>query len=44
MNYLRTGHRVERLVDAHIVTDEDIARGETYAAKISAATDPARLL
>jgi hypothetical protein len=35
---------VTRLLDAHIVTDEDIARGDTYAAKIGAATDPARPL
>jgi predicted nucleotidyltransferase len=44
MNYLRTGYRVERIVDAHVVTDADIARGETYAAKIGAVTDPARPL
>ena len=44
MNFLRSGQRVNRLVDAHIVTDEDIAAGETYAAKINAPTDPAKKL
>jgi len=41
-NYLRTGYRSEGLLDAHIVTDADIAAGTAYAAKIGAATDPAR--
>ena len=44
MNYLRTGYRSEGLLDVHYVTDDDIARGESYAAKIGAVTDAARPL
>ncbi len=44
MNYLRTGHRSEGLLDAHLATDEDIAQHTGYAAKIDAVTDPARPL
>jgi hypothetical protein len=43
-NYLRTGHRSDGLLDVHIVTDDDIARRTSYAAKIGAVTDPARAL
>jgi pyruvate,water dikinase len=44
MNYLRTGYRTGGLLDAHIITDEDIAEKTSYAAKIEAVTDPARPL
>jgi len=44
MNYLRTGYRTKGLLDVHYVTDEDIARGQSYAAKIGAVTDAARPL
>jgi hypothetical protein len=44
INYLRTGYRCEGLLDAHLVTDEDIARQTSYAAKIGAVTDAARPL
>jgi hypothetical protein len=44
MNYLRTGHRADGLLDVHIVTDADIARQSSYAVKIGAVTDPARPL
>ncbi len=44
MNYLRTGHRTGGLLDVYIVTDDDIARKTSYAAKIDAVTDPARPL
>ncbi len=44
MNYLRTGYKSDGLLDVHIVTDEDIARQTSYAAKIGAITDPARPL
>jgi pyruvate, water dikinase len=43
-NYLRTGHRRDRLFDLHFVTDDDIARQTPIAAKIGAVTDPARPL
>jgi pyruvate,water dikinase len=44
MNFLRTGTRSDGLIDAHFVTDEDIARQTSYAAKIGAVTDAARPL
>jgi predicted nucleotidyltransferase len=44
MNYLRTGLRSQNLLDVHLVTDEDIARRTSYAAKIGAVTDAARPL
>ena len=44
MNYQRTGYRTEGLLDVHIVTDEDIADRSSYAVKIGAVTDAARLL
>ncbi|MBN1826937.1 MAG: nucleotidyltransferase domain-containing protein [Candidatus Eisenbacteria bacterium] len=44
MNYLRTGYRSEGLLDAHLVTDEDIAARTSYAVKIGAVTDSAREL
>jgi len=44
MNYLQTGYRSDGLLDVHIVTDEDIAKRTSYAAKIGAVTDAARPL
>ncbi len=44
MNYLRTGYRTEGLLDAHILTDEDIANRTSFAVKIGAVTDAARPL
>jgi hypothetical protein len=44
MNFQRTGYRTDGLLDVHIVTDDDIAKKTSYAVKIGAATDPARLL
>ena len=44
LNYLRTGYRVDGLLDVHYVTDDDIARQTSYAAKIGAVTDAARRL
>ena len=41
-NYLRTGYRVDRLLDIHLITDEDIAERTSWAAKIGATTDAAR--
>ena len=43
-NFLRTGVRRERLLDVQYATDDQVARGEGYAAKIGAITDPARAL
>jgi pyruvate, water dikinase len=44
VNFLRTGYQSAGLLDVHIITDEDIANKTSYAAKIGAITDPARLL
>ncbi len=44
INYLQTGYRTDGLLDCHIITDDDIARKTSYAVKIGAATDAARLL
>jgi pyruvate,water dikinase len=44
MNFLRTGYKSDGLLDVHIVTDEDIERHTSYASKIGAVTDPARML
>lgn len=44
MNFLRTGYKSGGLLDAHIVTDNDIANKTSYAVKIGAATDAARPL
>jgi hypothetical protein len=44
INYLQTGCKTEGLLDVHIVTDHDIAGRTSFAAKIGAATDPARPL
>lgn len=44
INYHRTGYRTDRLLDVHIVTDEDIAKRTSYAVKIGAVTDAAREL
>jgi hypothetical protein len=44
VNFLRTGYKTEGLLDAHLVTDEDIERHNSYAMKIGAVTDAARPL
>jgi hypothetical protein len=44
LNYLRTGYRSEGLLDVHIVTDDDVEKKTSYAAKIDAVTDAARPL
>jgi hypothetical protein len=44
VNYLRTGYRSGGLLDAHLVTDDDIAERTSYAVKIDAVTDAARPL
>jgi hypothetical protein len=43
-NYLRTGYARSGILDVHYVTDEDLAGGNSFGAKIDAATDPARPL
>jgi hypothetical protein len=44
MNYLRTGYRSRGLLDIHFLRDEDIEAQTSFAVKIGAVTDPARLL
>ncbi len=44
INYLRTGVQSAGLLDVHLVTDADIKKGTSYAAKIGAVTDAARPL
>ncbi len=44
INYIRTGYRIGGMLDVHIVTDEDIEKGTSYAVKIGAVTDAAREL
>ncbi|MEJ2720732.1 MAG: nucleotidyltransferase domain-containing protein, partial [bacterium] len=44
INYLRTGYRTEQLLDIHWITDKDIAKKTSFAAKIDAVTDAARPL
>jgi hypothetical protein len=44
MNYLRTGYKSEGLLDVHYVTDDDIEKQTSFAAKIGAVTDAARRL
>jgi pyruvate,water dikinase len=44
LNYLHTGYDAKQLLDVHLVTDEQVARHEGFAAKINAVTDAARPL
>ncbi len=44
VNYLQTGYRTGGLLDIHIVTNDDIAKHNSYAVKIGAVTDAARPL
>lgn len=42
LNYLRTGFRTGNLIDAHLITDQDIANRDSYAVKIGAVSDGAK--
>ncbi len=44
INYLRTGYKQGGLLEVHFVTDEDIRKQTSYAAKIGAVSDAARKL
>lgn len=44
VNYLRTGYATERLLDVHLVTDEDITNRTSFAVKIGASNDAPRPL
>jgi len=43
-NFLRTGYRTDGLLDVHIITDEDISKRTSFAIKIGAVSDAARLI
>lgn len=44
MNYLRTGHKTEGLLDINFITDEDIEKGKNNADKITSLKNPAKKL
>lgn len=44
VNYLRTGYRLEGLLDVQVITDRDIEETTSVASKIGAVTDIARPL
>ena len=44
VNYLRTGHRRERMLSVHVVSSADVEAKTGYAKKIGAPKDPARPL
>jgi len=44
INYLRTGYVNPDLLDVHIITDEDVKKRTSFAAKIGAVTDAALAL
>ncbi len=44
INYLKTGYKTEKLLDIHLITDEDIKNKTSFAVKIGAVTDAARKL
>jgi len=44
LNYLRTGYKLDEILDIHLVNDEDIAKKTSFAIKIGAVTDAARAL
>ncbi len=42
LNFLRTGHRAERMLDVHLISDAEVRERSGYAVKIDAITDAAR--
>jgi hypothetical protein len=41
MNYLKTGYRMDGLLDIHIITDEDIRKKDSFAILIDSSVEPA---
>jgi len=41
INYMNTGYRMEKMLDVHIITDEDIKNRDSFAIKINHPVDPA---
>lgn len=44
MNYLKTGYKIDPMLDVHLITDEDVKNKTSFAVKIGAITDAAREL
>jgi len=44
INYGRTGYKTNGLIDLHIITDEDIARKDSFASMIGSLYDRAKLI
>jgi len=45
LNFVKTGYMISRsLIDCHIITNEDIRSGNSYAAMIGSVTNTAKLL
>lgn len=40
-NYMNTGYRMDKILDVHIITDEDINNKDSFAIKINHPIDPA---
>ena len=41
INYMNTGYRLDKILDVHIITDEDIKNKDSFAIKINHPVDPA---
>lgn len=41
ITFLQTGHDTDRLLDIHLITDRDMARGGSFASRINAPANPA---
>ena len=44
LNYMKTGYQSDGLIDLHLITDEDIARKDSFASMIGSVNDGARLI
>lgn len=42
LNYIRTGYHVGRIIDLHLVTDEEVKNRENFAYRIGSINDPAK--
>lgn len=44
INFMKTGYRMDKMLDAHVITDEDIQNRNSFAIKINHASEPAQPL
>lgn len=44
INYMKTGYQMDKMLDVHLVTDEDIRNKDPFAMKINHVSEPAQLL